>query len=206
LEGRPRWKPFASGVFFLGTTVLAGTCGEIADAARELTGIVRVTGGILEQAAGIDPDFDSLVVEGRRAARFHFDDPARSPDFDFDAKEGCIELSVTSKDVACPLVRIGATAIAPNALPLSRLRLNARCAIYGAVSESGALCDPTWLRIRVVDQTELIVHGTPGSDASTRSPQIPGGSRDRMAKARASAAIRHRSELDGHRRSVKIVR
>ena len=118
-EGRPPIEATPTGVFlwhdYRGWHLRA----KSADAAREISGAIRVTGGTIESVRGIDEaSADALTVDGRHAARFHYDDPGPSSGFDFEARSGCVELTVTSREeLAASLVHVGAAGTTPAALP-----------------------------------------------------------------------------------------
>lgn len=118
-EGKPAIEASSAGVFLWHDGFGWHVRVKSADKAREISGIVRVTGGSLEQVRGIDDaSGDALETSGRHIARFHFDDPGPLAGFDFTAKTGCVELTATSGDALIPdLVRIGAEGTKPAQLP-----------------------------------------------------------------------------------------
>lgn len=92
-----------------------------ATARRELSGVVRVSGGALTALTPLDAaSADSLTVEGRRAVRFRFEDPASASGFDLRVDpEACVELDVTSVDAPAPAMTfLGAAATRPPSLPV----------------------------------------------------------------------------------------
>lgn len=119
-EGRPRIEKTPTAVFLwhdgTGWHVRARSAAE----ARELSGTLKAAGGYIENVRGIDgPSSDAISVEGRRLARFRFDDAGSAAGFDFTLTGGCLEVNVTSADVAAPeLVRVGATGKQPATLPM----------------------------------------------------------------------------------------
>jgi len=91
-----------------------------ATAKRELSGVLRVSGGAITRLAPLDiASADGITVEGRRTIRFRFDDPANASGFDLRVDpEACVELDVTSRDESVPAMTfLGADAKNPPALP-----------------------------------------------------------------------------------------
>ena len=92
-----------------------------ATARRELSGVVRISGGTLTAIVPLDPaSADALTVEGRREVRFRFDDPANASGFDLRVDPAaCVELEVTNAGVPAPVMTfLGGDAKSPPALPV----------------------------------------------------------------------------------------
>lgn len=86
------------------------------DARRTVAGTVRVGGGRLSSIEPIDePSAEALTLEGRRVARFRFDDPGTGAGFDFRVDAGCVEFEL-SETGGAP-VRIGGGDADPGGTP-----------------------------------------------------------------------------------------
>ncbi len=119
-EGRPHIEKIPSAVFLWHDGTGWHLRARSASGARELSGVVKAAGGYLENVRGIDgPSSDALSTEGRRVTRFRFDDPGSAAGFDFTLTGGCLEVNVTSGDIAVPeLVRVGKGGAQPASLPV----------------------------------------------------------------------------------------
>ncbi|HVO30112.1 MAG TPA: serine/threonine-protein kinase [bacterium] len=119
VEGRPGLEAVPAGIFLWHDGFGWHVRARSVDAARELSGSVRVTGGTLRAVHAIsDASADALEIDGRHEVRFRFEDPGPMSGFDFQAGEGCVELGATSKDAPVPsMVHLGADATAPAQLP-----------------------------------------------------------------------------------------
>lgn len=120
VEGQPSLASRGEGVFLWHDGSGWHVRAKAASAKRELSGVLRVSGGALTGVSPIDEaSADALTVEGRRAVHFRFDDPAAGTGFDARVESAaCVELDVTSAGAPAPhLTYIGRDAAPPPSLP-----------------------------------------------------------------------------------------
>lgn len=119
-EGQPDLASRHEGVFLWHDGSGWHVRARAATARRELSGVVRVSGGAVTGVTPIDDaSADALVLEGRRTVRFRFDDAASGSGFDLRVDPtACVELDVTSRDAPAPaLTFIGRSGSSPGTLP-----------------------------------------------------------------------------------------
>ena len=120
-EGRPDIAARNEGVFVWHDGSGWHVRARAVERRRELSGSLRVTGGVLTSTTPLDAaSADALTIEGRNVVRFRFEDPAAGAGFDVRAApEACIEIDVTSLDAPAPtLTFVGASAAPAASLPL----------------------------------------------------------------------------------------